>query len=134
MAPESFFPATMEGWVRLLLVLGGFGLSMAGFAWRFMRLPLLTQINGLGDRVKLVELSAAARDPEIRKLDRAGESARHDLMALHDRVGRIEGATERLISAMERNRDAHMEEEGEIRERLVRIETKVDGILKVRDP
>ncbi|MDQ3273622.1 MAG: hypothetical protein M3Q39_00970 [Actinomycetota bacterium] len=127
---ETELPTSLSGWVSLAVQLGVVVLAVAGLLWRAIKKPLEDEINGLGRRVKIVEDKAMQHGTLIDKNDRSIERLGGAVVDGQKSVAKIEGVVERLVTAIERNRDAHAEEDSEIRERLVRIETKVDTLTR----
>lgn len=135
-------PTSLSEWVTLLVQLFLVAAAVAGFLWRVVKQPIDAKIaamgvdtehtiNGLGGRVKVIEEGCTHHSTLIDKHDRAIERIEGEAVRDKERLFRLEGAIERLVTAIERNRDAHIEEDSEIRERLVRIETKVDALQHV---
>lgn len=127
---QNALPGTVDEWLTLLIHLGTVAVAVGGFLWYVLKTPLVAQIDGLGGRVKECEDRNVVHETRLAEHSQTLRDAAHDRKELHDRVGRTEGSLVRLVTALERNRDAHMEADGEIRERLVRIETKLDAITK----
>jgi chromosome segregation ATPase len=121
-------PTSLSEWVSLAVQLSVVTLAVAAFLWRVIKQPIVDMVNGLGKRVKEIEERKSQHAASLDKHDRSIERLEGAVVDNKERLGRIEGSVERLVTAMERNRDANMEEDSEIRERLVRIETKVDAI------
>lgn len=127
-------PTTFADWVALALRMMVVAVTVAGFLWKVIKAPLETQVNGLGGRVKILEDGRTHDTALVDKHDRSIERIENAMIEGQGRVARIEGSVERLIVAIERNRDANIEEDSEIRERLVRIETKLDAMQQKRKP
>lgn len=142
---EAGLPTTLSEWVSLVVQLVVVVGAVFGLLWRFLKQPIEQQINGLGARMehKHADLEERIKESEsgcthhgtlIDKHDRAVERLENAVALDRERIGRIEGALERLVTATEFNRTAHMEADSEIRERLVRIETKVDALQQSNPP
>lgn len=125
---DAGLPRTLAEWVSLAVQLSVVALAVAGFLWRVIKAPIVDMVNGLGKRVTEIEERKMQHATMLDRHDRAIERLESAVVDGKERISRIEIGIERLVSAMERNRDAHSEEDSEIRERLVRIETKVDAI------
>lgn len=125
---STTLPTSLAEWVSLVVQLGVVALAVAGVLWRVIKTPIVDMVNGLGKRVSDIEERKTQHATTLDRHDRSIERLEGAVVDGKERIGRIEAGIERLVIAIERNRDAHAEEESEIRERLVRIETKVDAI------
>ena len=126
----TFFPNTLAEWLALLVQVSVVIAAVAGFAWQTIRAPLVNQINGLGHRVQTVETGCTQHQANIEGLQRAKERAEFDRMAIHERMGKVEGMFTRMIEQQEKARDERHSDEQEVRERLARIEIKVDDLRR----
>jgi hypothetical protein len=126
----EFYPDTLAGWVGLFIQVSTITAALAAFGWRVIRAPLLTSINGLGERVHRVEMSDEGQGTRLHALERFSETSQRDRTDLRDHINRVEGQLSRLISHIESERGHKGRADSEIRERLVRIETKVDDMRK----
>lgn len=118
---QPFFPETLSGWVALFLELFAVVVAVTAWVLRFVRQPLLEQINGLGRRVKNLETNDSIH---IGKLEEQGR--RMDIKEVHehsltDRVGKLEVKHEQLQETVSRGL-------GDVRERLASIQSTLDFV------
>ena len=135
-----FWPSSVEGWVGLVLALIGITSVLLGAIKLGIKDPLQKDVNGLGDRLKDVEVDVTKNKTDIESLkDRSGRmegdqrDSSRDRLDLHEDVARLAGTVESLSRMVHDNEIATLEQRTEILERLVRIETKVDVVGGIRD-
>lgn len=153
---QADLPTSVSEWVNLAWQLVLIIAAVSAFLWRILRAPLVQLMkeadatnaqaiheldlkmeqttNGVGQRVKVLEEGCMQHGTLIDKHDRAVERLENAVALSQERTARMEAKIDNLVTAIERNRDAHLEEDGEIRERLVRIETKVDALQQASPP
>lgn len=125
--------AQLPAWLALALEFLAILVAVGALLWRTIKQPLEDQTNGLGKRVTAVELVNKAHEARLAELDRALYDSRRDRTEMHEHIGRIEANLDRVVAAMEKNRNSQVEEDGSIRDRLTKIETKVDILLERKD-
>jgi hypothetical protein len=126
----EFWPTTLAQWVGLVVQVTTITAALAALGWRLIRAPLLDSINGLGERVKRIEVADEGHGARLHAMERHRELDARDRSDLRSHVDRVEGQLSRLISHIESERGHKGRADSEIRERLVRIETKVDDMRK----
>ena len=126
----TVFPSTLSEWLEFLVHLGIVLGAAGGFAWAVIRAPLVNQINGLGERVNDVEVGSTKHEANIQSLQRAKERSEFDRSALHERFGKLEGLFSRMVEAQDKAREDRHKNEQDMRDRLARIETKVDDLRR----
>lgn len=82
--------------------------------------------NGLGDRLKQVEVKMSEHEGRIASLERVDETHNFHVTALSERQGKLEGQQQRTAERV----DVLL---GEVRERLSNIEGQLEIIVKRRE-
>lgn len=141
----TFFPNTLEGWLKIVLVYGVSTAATLAAVWRMMKKPLEININGLGDRVGRLELSRESIETGQRKMQDDIRVAEQDRKHMREQLGETKAlanhASEQLteikldiISHITASREAITEdvhkvrdEVTAVRERVVRVETTLDS-------
>jgi hypothetical protein len=101
----------------------------------------LKDLDGLGERLKLAELMAARGAERHEKTEREIDKLISEATSLARETSRLQGQIDRLISHAESERGHHErndrenrvreeKEKQEMRDRLARIEAKVDNLVE----
>jgi len=118
--PDAFWPQSLLGWLTVLGLIGGGLATVMGFVRNLERL------NGLGDRLNALTQEVLRLETRTDGHERAMALSQADRTNLHESVARIATQMQTLMKVAQDAQLARVEDLGEIRERLVRIETKVD--------
>jgi hypothetical protein len=139
-----FFPNTLEGWLKIILVYGVSTAATLAAVWRMMKKPLEININGLGDRVGKIEILQAGTETELRKINDTERDAAIQRNYLREQLGETKALAARtseevtdikvdIIGHVTQSRDAVLadvakvrDEVTSVRERVVRVETTID--------
>jgi tetrahydromethanopterin S-methyltransferase subunit G len=120
MIPDQFWPTSLVGWIT---VMGMFG-TMGSVLWAFAQ--TMARLNGLGERLNEVVKELSNLDGRVGVAERSLILNQADRTNLHEAIARISVEMQTLTKVAQAAQVERMEDLGEIRERLVRIETKVD--------
>lgn len=117
---STFWPTTLTDW----LIVAGVLVGVITAIWKLAK--LLDEINAVGERVN--EELAERKKLEGRQdaTEGAQKMFQVGISNLHETVGRLQSELHMLVSLTRDGALDRANELGEIRERLVRIETKVD--------
>lgn len=126
---RGFFPQTLEGWVTIILILGG---GIATF-WKGYN-KLIEKLNGLGERVDKIDTSCIKVTAHYDVMATTVENNRREISLLRERVGAADKERESLaghyqdlridiMSAINELKQAFQQRDTALRERLVRVET-----------
>lgn len=107
---DGFLPSTLDGWLRLVVSLGG----LLGIIWGYVvvsiRKPLeaslkemIEQLNGFGGRVKRLEEVDAQHGGKFDEIHRHDELRAFQWAALSERMGKLEGGHEKLQEQVSRD-------------------------------
>lgn len=134
---NGFWPTSLLQWGQLAAVycvtLGGAVLAF----WRFLIAPLHKSIageaavreralEGVGDRIAEIARAATTSIGRVEILERQMERAVTDQERIHHDLGRLEALLKSFGENLHIREMERVEQMGEIRERMVRIETKID--------
>lgn len=143
-ARDTFFPQTLDGWLKILLIYSVAAAGILVAVWRFLTHPIRDRIaaeaearqagdEGIGARMadiaQVVHVNAGKHD----LIDRFMERSDADQKNMHEHMGRIDAQLSQLAEVVRKAELARVRELGEVREGLVRIETKIDVIRGFRD-
>ena len=126
---EEAIARWLEAGIQLLVFLG----TIIFAAWKVIRKPLEEQLNGLGNRVTVVELDYRSHDTKIEGLDRRFDRQEFKMDAQTERLSSLDDKFSRLLTVMETSKEAGNKTEMGISERLTRIESKCDIGTQIRD-
>lgn len=129
----SFWPTSLNDLLGVLAVLFAFIGGAAATVLRYVRRPLSIRIDdhdklfgalnealdNIRNAARAIELRMTAQEQEMRM-------ANVDRINLHESVSRISSEMQTLLKIAQSTQIERVEDLSEIRERLVRIETKVD--------
>jgi chromosome segregation ATPase len=121
---------TVKDWSALLL--SGFAIASVVYGYT----KALVHLNGLGDRVKAIELKEEANSTRLNKLEREAERASDDRQHLHEQVGEAKRAAEQcndatdqmradIVGAINDMRVTMSNEMGALRERVKALEVEM---------
>jgi hypothetical protein len=118
--PEEFWPTSLIGW----LTLGGLLAGIVATGWGFGK--FLHDLNGFGKRLNECEKAGEAFGARMTKIEQDAGFAALDRTNMREAISRLSTEVQTLAQLLRSSHDQRVEEQGEIRERLVRIETKLD--------
>lgn len=122
MTDVSFWPVSLGEW----LTIAGVIVATVIAVWRFVRQPIMDKVNGFGDRLNEHVGDSKKLDGRLGAVERTLSLSEADRSNLHESIGRLTTEMQTLMKLTQRAEVSRAEDLGEIRERLVRIETKVD--------
>lgn len=114
---QGLFPTDLDGWFSLFLKAAGVLSSLWALAVVSIRRPLISKLNGLGDRVKKVEVCEGTLEGRVTSLERVDERHNFQVTLMAERQGKLEGRQDKL-------EDAATKALSEIREQLGRIDER----------
>lgn len=141
----TFFPNTLEGWLKIVLVYGVSTAATLAAVWRMMKKPLEININGLGERVGRLELARESIETGQRKMQDDIRVAEGDRKVMREQLGETKALAQHtseqlteikmdIISHITESRVAITsdvqkvrDEVSAVRERVVRVETTLDN-------
>lgn len=129
-SPDPFFTNDWMGFFKILGMVAGFTVVV----WGMMKGKLQGDINGVGDRVKQLELEKERVQERLDEVTFGVRESRQDRANLHSQVGEIKTAQGNLtdlihemqvniIAEIQKTRDTVTEAHIKLRERIVRLET-----------
>jgi len=118
--PTDFWPQTLVGWFT---VAGMLSTAVAGVI-AFAR--TIDRLNGFGERLNNHVESSKVLQGRLDAIERGMVLSQADRSNLHESLGRVSTEMQTLMKVAQRTEVTRASDLGEIRERLVRIETKVD--------
>lgn len=118
--PDGFWPTTATGWIAVAV----FAASVLAGIWRFAKVA--NELNGFGLRLNKHDARAEAIEARMANAEQDAKFAALDRTNLHESITRLAVQMQTLVSVTQSSAVQRVEELSEIRERLVRIETKVD--------
>lgn len=117
----DFFPQTLSGWVGLFLQLFAVVAAVTAWVLKFVRQPLVEQINGLGRRVRVLEGTDSVHTGKLEEQGRRMDIKEIQEASLVERVTRLEQKHEQLQETMSKGL-------GDVRERLASIQSTLDFV------
>lgn len=103
-------PTTLDGWLRLVVAIGGLLATIWGFVKVSIRAPLdkelkemLEQLNGFGGRVRRLEEVDAEHSGKFEEIHRQNELRTFQWQAMAERMGKLEGGHEKLAEQVSRD-------------------------------
>jgi hypothetical protein len=120
MIPDTFWPSSLIGWFTVFGMLA----TAVGAVVAFAR--TLDKINGFGERLNDHINGCDRLEGRVDAAERAMALSQVDRTNLHESLARLTSEMQTLLRVAQSAQIERMEDLGEIRERLVRIETKVD--------
>lgn len=125
---DGFLPTTLDGWLRLVVALGGLLATIWGFIKVSIQRPLddrlremLEQLNGFGGRVKRHEEVEAQHAGKFEEIHRHDELRAFQWAAMSERMGKVEGKHDSLEKQVS-------QEIGNLNVKLASIETTLKFI------
>lgn len=119
---RSFLPTTLSEWLGVFVLISGAIGAVWLFAWR----PIMDKIALQAVQISGHEKEITASEARIEATERAHQLLHLDVGNLRESVTRMSVEMQTLINLTRDGAVSRAEELGEIRERLVRIETKVE--------
>lgn len=131
--PRPFLPQTLGELIAVLLGLAALIAPVWLFAWKPLRAEIAAQASKSAETFGAQAIQLKGHDMEIARvegrtdaIERAQALAQLDTQNLRESVTRMSVEVQTLITLTRDGAVTRAEELGEIRERLVRIETKVE--------
>lgn len=122
----QFWPVSLSEWLGVLAILAGGVGAVWLFAWR----PIMEKIAQLNVRTDGHEKEITHVEGRLSSMEHAQQLGHLDVQNLRESVARLSVEVQTLITLTRDGSVTRAEELGEIRERLVRIETKVERNYK----
>jgi hypothetical protein len=130
---ENFLPHDLTGWLKLLTEIFLITVAVAGFILRYIRKPIIEQVNGLGRRVKTLEETDATHNGSLDMLSKHDERTAFQVAAMAERMGKLEGRQDNLdgnFEAFTRGADVRF---ARFEEKLDSMNRNIDRLIKKLD-
>ena len=125
----QFLPTTAVGWLEAIALIVMWTLSLSGLYWAGRRRAdrMDADMNGLGDRVKILELGAERRETRIGGVETTVRDHEGEMRRTRDDIGRVMAWMERSHTEQH-----EMKEEliGFMSERLSKLDASVHDLDK----
>jgi len=122
MSESGFWPTTLQDWTYIAIAIA----AAVGAVWRFVRKPIMKEINAVGDRLNTEVGERVHLLGRVEASERAIELSRVDTANLRESVMRMAIEVQTVVKLAQDSAVERAEQLGEINARLERIETKVD--------
>lgn len=130
----EFFPATLDGWLGLLLTIVSVIGTAFGLIYKALVKPLADDLashkRDHGERMGRTELAVSANASKIESLDRQQDRTHIQMAGISEQFGRMETKLQTIDTTLYRFHEERLSEDRRAGERLVAIETRMDSILE----